>query len=299
MKILVPIDGSKYSDAAVAFIAARTTLIGAEPEILVLNVQVSIPARAARAVGMETVKAYYDEEAERTLKPSLEALRKAGLNAGSCHTVGHPGEQIAAVAEREKVDLIAMGSKGHGALRGLVLGSTIRNVLARTRKPVLVLRARSTPPAGDALRVGIAVDGSEYGLQAVRYVIKHRHLFGANARFTMLHVVPDFAGAVMPDMAGIAMPAFTEAEIKAMQDKAFDTATEAARKLLVEAGVKADEVCLAGNAGDELSGHAKKHLDVLVLGTHGLGAFTSAALGSVATRVAAHCETPLLLIRDV
>jgi nucleotide-binding universal stress UspA family protein len=36
---------------------------------------------------------------------------------------------------------------------------------------------------------------------------------------------------------------------------------------------------------------------VLVLGSHGYGAFKQAVLGSVATRVAAHCDTPLLLVR--
>jgi nucleotide-binding universal stress UspA family protein len=34
------------------------------------------------------------------------------------------------------------------------------------------------------------------------------------------------------------------------------------------------------------------------MGSHGYGAFKAAVLGSTATRVAAHCETPLLLIRD-
>jgi len=38
-------------------------------------------------------------------------------------------------------------------------------------------------------------------------------------------------------------------------------------------------------------------LDVLVLGSHGRGQFKAAVLGSVATRVAARCTTPLVLIR--
>ena len=41
--------------------------------------------------------------------------------------------------------------------------------------------------------------------------------------------------------------------------------------------MKPVEVCLAGNAGDELAAYAKKKkLDVLVMGSHGYGAFKAA-----------------------
>jgi len=47
--------------------------------------------------------------------------------------------------------------------------------------------------AGDGLRTGIAVDGSKYGLAAVKFALAARGLFGAGARLSgCLHVVPDF-----------------------------------------------------------------------------------------------------------
>ncbi|MCX8116138.1 MAG: universal stress protein, partial [Burkholderiaceae bacterium] len=76
MKILVPVDGSKFSKAAVDFIASRTTLIGGSPEVELLNVQLPIPTRAARVVGKDVVKSYYEEESQRVLKPALAALNK-------------------------------------------------------------------------------------------------------------------------------------------------------------------------------------------------------------------------------
>jgi nucleotide-binding universal stress UspA family protein len=298
MKILVPVDGSKYSRAALEFIASRTTLIGGAPSVEVLNVQLPIPTRAARIVGKEVAQSYYADESAKVLKPALAVLARAGLQAACTFRVGHPGEQIAEAADEDDVDLIVMGSHGHGALAGMVLGSVTHAVLARTTRPVLVLRA-TNPPQGDSLKVGIAIDGSAYGRKAVKYVLRHWNLFGASPRLILIHVVPDYAGAVMPDMAGIALPAFTPDEIKAMQDKAFDAALAPVRKLLAKAGATATEVCLAGPAGDEIAAYARKaRLDVLVMGSHGYGAFRRAVLGSVATRVAAHCETPLLLIRD-
>ena len=164
-------------------------------------------------------------------------------------------------------------------------------------KPMLVLRHKEAPTT-DALKVGIAVDGSKYGREAVKYVLRHLALFGAKPEVTLLHVVSDFAGAVMPDMGGIALPAFSEEEIRTLQKKAFEAAVGPARKLLAKASIKPIEVCLVGNAGDELSAYAKKKkLDVLVMGSHGYGAFKAAVLGSVATRVIAHSSVPLLLVR--
>jgi len=102
----------------------------------------------------------------------------------------------------------------------------------------------------------------------------------------------------MPDMAGIALPAYSDEDIRSMQKKAFEAAVSPVRKLFEKAGVKPVEVCLAGNAGDELAAYAKKKkLDVLVMGSHGYGAFKAAVMGSVATRVAHTSEVPLLLVR--
>ena len=298
MKILVPVDGSSYSRAAIEFIASRATLIGASPDVQLLNVQLEVPVRAARLIGKEAVAAYYDEESKKALKGALSLLKRAGLQAGAGYAVGHPAEAIARRAEEAGVDLIAMGSHGHGALASLLFGSVTLGVLGRTRRPLLLLRGHGEAP-GDSLKVGIAVDGSAYGVAAAGYVLEHRPLFGARPKFTVIHAVPEFGGAAMPDMAGIALPAYSAEEIKAMQQQAFDKAVAPVRRLFEQAGEPVDTVCLSGPAGDEIAAHAKKRkLDLLVMGSHGYGAVKAAVLGSVAQRVAAHCATPLLLIRE-
>jgi nucleotide-binding universal stress UspA family protein len=297
MKILVPVDGSEYSRAAIDFVASRSTLIGTDPQVEVVNVQFAVPARAARVVGKSALTDYYSAESDKVLKPAMRRLAKSGLKATARYLIGHPGEEISAAAVRDGVDLIVMGSHGHSALRNLLVGSVTNNVLARTQVPMLVLRHKEAPTR-DALKIGIAVDGSKVGREAVKYVLRHLALFGATPDVTLLNVVNDFAGAVMPDMGGIALPAYSEAEIQALQRQAFEAAVAPARKLLAKAAVRPTEVCLVGNPGDELSAYAKKKkLDVLVMGSHGYGAFKAAVLGSVATRVMAHATVPLLLVR--
>ena len=258
--------------------------------------QIAIPSRATRVVGSDVVASYYTEEAEKALKPARTRLQKAGFEPTVRFAVGNPADEISAAATKDDVDLLVMGSHGHSALRGLLVGSVTHAVLAQTTTPILILRHRETP-AADSLKLGIAVDGSKFGREAVKYVIRHRGLFGARPQITLIHVVADFAGALMPDMAGIALPAYSEQDIRAMQKKAFEAAVGPVRKLFDKAGLKAAEVCLAGNPGDEIAAYAKKKLDLLVMGSHGYGAFKAAVMGSVATRVAHSSDVPLLLVR--
>jgi len=298
MKILVPVDGSKYSRAAIDFIASRATLIGASPDVLLLNVQLEVPVRAARLIGKAAVASYYEDESKKALRGALAALKRAGLGAASDYAVGHPAEQIARRADDSGVDLVAMGSHGHGALASLLLGSVTLGVLGRTTKPLLLLRGHGPAP-GDSLKVGIAVDGSGYGIAAAKYVLKHLPLFGARPRFTVIHAVPDFAGSAMPDIAGMALPAYSAQEIEAIERQAFAKAVDPVKALFDAAGVAVATVCLSGAAGDEIAAFAKKkRLDLLVMGSHGYGAIKAAVLGSVAQRVAARCATPLLLVRE-
>ncbi len=53
---------------------------------------------------------------------------------------GNPVEQILKQTEEKKCDLIVMGTHGQGTLADVMMGSTARRVLRRSKKPVLVVR---------------------------------------------------------------------------------------------------------------------------------------------------------------
>ena len=285
MRILVPVDGSENSMHAVEFIASRTTLLGSNPEIEVLNVQLPLPARACRLVGQDSLTRYYEDEAAKVFEPVRAELNKVGFQAGEAFLVGEASDSIAAEA-------------GQTALRGLFFGSVSNGVLAKSKCPVLMLRDKAAPQS-DALKVGIAVDGSKYGRAAVRYALKHISLFGTGAQFYLINVVSDYAGAVMPDMAGMALPALSEEEVLELQKDEFNEAVEPLRPLFAKAAVATKEICLVGNAGDEIAAFAKKKkLDLVVMGSHGYGRFKAAVMGSTATRIAATGDVPLLIIRQ-
>src|SRR5512138_3813854 len=103
MKILIPVDGSKFSRTAVDFVASRSTLVGSDPDVEVLNVQMAIPTRATRVVGRDVVSSYYEEEAEKALKPARTRLQKARMKPTVRFVIGNPADEISAVASEDKV----------------------------------------------------------------------------------------------------------------------------------------------------------------------------------------------------
>jgi nucleotide-binding universal stress UspA family protein len=91
-------------------------------------------------VGKEIVETYYREEAEKVLSPVTKFLLRHGIDAKSSWKPGPAGETIAAFADSTEVDLVIMGSHGHGTLANLVMGSVATKVLAKCKAPVLLVR---------------------------------------------------------------------------------------------------------------------------------------------------------------
>lgn len=142
MRILIPVDGSRHSNAALAFAAARSTLIGTQPDVELINVQLPIPSRAARFGGREMVRSFHEAEAGAVLRPALAKLKKAGITARARYVVGSPGAAVGEAAAGADIDLVVMGSHGYGALKSAVLGSVATRVAARCSTPLLLIREK-------------------------------------------------------------------------------------------------------------------------------------------------------------
>ena len=300
MRILMPIDGSTYSKAALAFIASRSTLIKSQPDVELLNVQYPISSRAARYAGKELVLSYHESEAKAVIKPALAMLKRSGLLAHSKYVVGSPGSEVGLIAAEDAADLIVMGSHGHTGFKNLLFGSVTQAVLACCNTPLLVLRSDAVPKK-DSLKLGVALDGSKYGIAAVRFIVKHLALFGAAPSVTLIHVVPDVLNLVVPGFFGNApVPGFRLEQVQEMQRAAFERAMAPARKLLQGTVLQVTEAQILGNnPGDAIAAYATKNkLDILAIGSHGTGALGSMLIGSVATRVAARCRNALLFIQE-
>lgn len=70
------------------------------------------------------------------------------------------------------------------------------------------------------------------------------------------------------------------------------------RSFFARQSIEADFVHKVGDAGEQIAELAGKgKFDLLMMGSHGHGALARLVLGSVASRVLASCEVPLLIVR--
>jgi nucleotide-binding universal stress UspA family protein len=141
MKILIAVDGSVPSLAAVTAFAERASWFRATPEITLLHAQPPIPYKAAAAfAGREAVASYYAQESDAALEGAVKLLQGGGIAFAIEKCVGEPADEIVSRAEAGAFDLIVMGTHGHTALANLVMGSVASKVLARSKVPVLFMK---------------------------------------------------------------------------------------------------------------------------------------------------------------
>ena len=244
---------------------------------------------------MEAVKQYYLEAGKKVFDElGPETLRRRGVTERVLY--GDIGKTLAEEAEVFKADLIVMGTRGLNPVKGLLLGSVSNDLLARTKVPMLLLRDK-TPPLMDKLRVGIFVDGSDYGAAAADFVLRNRELFGAKSEFTVVHASAPIPDPVAPNPVSPHMPTLTRQEREAEQRRVFADAVKPVIDPFEAAGLAVKAELVVGDADHALADYANKNLDIVVMGSHGYGNFKAAVLGSTAMHVAALTEAPILVIR--
>ena len=139
MKILLPVDGSKYTKRMLSYIAAHDELLGAEHEYLLFTAVPRLSGRAAAFFDRHTIDGYYQDEAGKVLRTARAFAEKQGWKLRTAYAAGHPAEQIALYAKAQKPGLIIMGTHGHSPLASAVFGSVAQGVLARCKVPMLLV----------------------------------------------------------------------------------------------------------------------------------------------------------------
>jgi len=141
MKILIAADGSEYTRKAAAYVVRHRDWLREEPDVYVHTVHAPLPyVAAAGVVGKKAVDEYYERECQGNLAVACRELDRAGVKHADSYTVGDVAKEIRDFVARHGIDLVVMGSHGHGALANVALGSVATRLIATLQVPVLVVR---------------------------------------------------------------------------------------------------------------------------------------------------------------
>ena len=134
--ILVPVDGSEGSDRAITHAISMAEVCNAKLNFLyVANInQLAINACLSDAI-LEAVTKAGNVILDRAMEMVPTGIEKEAFS-----ETGSPAVAILDFATTNSVDMIVMGSRGLGIVKGVLLGSVSQYIVEQARCPVLVVK---------------------------------------------------------------------------------------------------------------------------------------------------------------
>ena len=205
---------------------------------------------------------------------------------------GRPATTIIDDARSFGADVIIVGSRGHGPIASLLLGSVSAEVVDHGPAPVFVAR-RST-----LRRVVLGTDDSPAALAAEEILIRWPIFASLPIDVvSVAHPMHPWAVGVAPGFQRAALEAYASDLSEAMEESAAFAAAAATR--LRQAGRVVRSVARSGNPAAEIIAVAQQaEADLIVVGSRGRSALAEILLGSVARNVLAGSEASVLIVRQ-
>lgn len=133
-KILVGFDGSEGAEQA---LNRALTLIDEFGELILLAV---VPSKSDKTFVDQNMYDNLKQKADNLIKNVIKDLGKNNFEIKGIVEKGDPSAKIIDIANKLKVDLIVLGSKGTSELGHFPLGSVANRVVQYAAKPVMVVR---------------------------------------------------------------------------------------------------------------------------------------------------------------
>ena len=146
-RILVPVEHSEFDDVILQHIRklARTCN---DATIVLIHVA---DGWAARNINQLDLRESEEMKSDREyIEAIADELEKDGYKAEAILAGGDPAKEIAACAEREKCDLIALATHGHRGLSDVIHGSVASELRHISMLPVLMVRGSPHPGRSSA-----------------------------------------------------------------------------------------------------------------------------------------------------
>jgi nucleotide-binding universal stress UspA family protein len=309
MKILLAVDGSEAGLAAVEE-AARTPWPEGSEVRIVCVAESPAPARGWSApLAAGSYEEWERMFEERSVESATRAMARFGEIAGAATEAraktlkGDPKVAILDEAENWGADLIIVGTHGYNALERLWIGSVSRAIATHAKCSVQIARPRNVNGAarsyGKAMRILLAVDGSEFGDAAVEEI--------ANRPWppdSQIHVISVIHLPFQPGPEVWSLPESYYYKLEMSErDRAGSVVARAIARLREvnaerETPLTLTSEIIVGRAAETIIGTAEKWgADLVALGSHGYRGFTRFLLGSVSYAVASHAPCSVEIVR--
>jgi nucleotide-binding universal stress UspA family protein len=226
--------------------------------------------------------------ADETTRDVVQHLAAADRTVEGSVLRGRAADVIIDAARDHRADLVIIGSRGHGTIASLLLGSVSSEVVDQAPCPVLVART------GSLRTVVFATDGSAPA-RAAETILAEWPIF---ERLT-IHVV-SVAGVVDPWTTAIDPRAY-EAYRSDLREATLEheRIADGAAARLREAGRSVDTETRHGDAAGEIIAAAEgQGADLIILGSRGRTGLTRLLLGSVARNVLSGSASSVLVVRE-
>jgi nucleotide-binding universal stress UspA family protein len=226
-----------------------------------------------------------EEERESTQVALDRDLADMGMSTARTHVVGDmsPARALHRMAERERADVLVVGSSHRGAVGRVLGGDVALGSLHGSPCPVAVaprgIADRDAPPLS---RIGVGFDGTPESRQALDAAVALAK--SARARLELLCAaaapMPLFAEAAYTD--GVIVDYHLEAE-------------ELISRTLAQLDVDAIGKAVVGSPVETLV-ELTHRVDLLVVGSRGWGPIRRILLGSTAARLIREAACPVLVL---
>ncbi len=242
----------------------------------------------AHGVARQSAHRKAEAAADERLRKLVHDVQADDLSVATTTLVGEPFVEITRFAQREKIDLILIGSTGLSAWEEFLIGSTATRLVRKCPSAVWIARSLDRGPPRKILA---ATDFSDLGRKAVDEAWQIAQL--ASAELHLLHVID---GLDLPEDVVGQTPEGVSIR-KRVNDNAERRLDEFIHTLGLDPGVVHRHLSW-GTPWKEI-GHFAQHfqIDLVVIGTVGRSGIRGLLLGNTAERVLHTCGCGILTVK--
>lgn len=139
-KILLALDGSEYSDRALAKAKQLGTALNSDITILYVTEDTASFPYVSSGVDISSLREVFKEQAKTTIDEAMEKFNDYNGKVETLIKSGNPGSEIIKTSEEGDYTLIIMGSRGLGVISRTMLGSVSSKVVHGAKVSVLIAK---------------------------------------------------------------------------------------------------------------------------------------------------------------